>query len=144
MPHLLLQLENAVHERLSGRRASRDVDVDRHNPVTASCNRVAVVVVSSSVGAAAHGDNPSGVRHLVVHLSQSRSHFVCEGSGNNHDVGLTWRGTENDTEAILIVSWGRQVHHFDGTAGKTEGHGPEGALTRPVGDLVEGGPVPAC
>jgi hypothetical protein len=30
------------------------------------------------------------------------------------------------------------VHHFDGAAGQSEGHGPEGALTRPVGDLVKG------
>jgi len=32
------------------------------------------------------------------------------------------------------------VHHFDGTAGEAEGHGPEGALAGPVGDLVEGCP----
>jgi len=30
------------------------------------------------------------------------------------------------------------VHHFDGAAGEAEGHGPEGALAGPVGDLVEG------
>jgi hypothetical protein len=35
------------------------------------------------------------------------------------------------------------VHHFDGAAGKTEGHGPERALTGPVGDLVKSSPVPA-
>jgi hypothetical protein len=33
------------------------------------------------------------------------------------------------------------VHHLDGTAGETESHGPEGALTGPIGDLVKGGPV---
>ena len=141
MPHLLLQLENAVHERLSGGRASRYVDIDGHNPVASSCDRVAVVVVSSSVRAAAHGDDPSRVGHLVVHLSQRRGHLVCEGSGDNHDIRLTGRGTENDTETILVVSWGGQVHHLDGAAGKTEGHGPERALAGPVGDLVEGGPT---
>jgi hypothetical protein len=31
------------------------------------------------------------------------------------------------------------MHHFNGAAGKTEGHGPEGALSSPVGYLVEGG-----
>lgn len=51
MSHLLLQLENTEHQGLSGRRASRDVDVDWHNPVTASGDTVAVVVVSSTVGA---------------------------------------------------------------------------------------------
>ena len=29
------------------------------------------------------------------------------------------------------------MHHFDGAAGEAEGHGPEGALTGPVGYLVE-------
>ena len=143
MPHLLLELENSVHERLSSGRASRDVNVNGHDPVTSSCDRVAVVVVSSSVRAATHGDDPAGVRHLIVNLAQSRSHLVCKGSSDNHDIGLTGRGTENNTETILIVSWGGQVHHLDGAAGKTEGHGPEGALTRPVGDLIKSGPVPA-
>ncbi len=32
------------------------------------------------------------------------------------------------------------MHHFDGAAGEAEGHGPEGALAGPVGDLVEGCP----
>jgi hypothetical protein len=143
MPHLLLQLEDAVHERLSGGRASRDVDVDGHNPVASSCDRVAVVVVASSVRAATHGDDPSRVGHLVVNLSQRWSHLVCEGSSNDHNIGLTGGSTENDTEAILVVSWSGQVHHLDGTAGETESHGPEGALTGPVGDLVKGSPVPA-
>lgn len=29
------------------------------------------------------------------------------------------------------------MHHFDGAAGEAKGHGPEGALAGPVGDLVE-------
>lgn len=31
------------------------------------------------------------------------------------------------------------MHHLDGAAGEPEGHGPEGALAGPVGDLVERG-----
>jgi len=124
MPHLLLQLEDSVHERLGSRRAAGYVDVYWHDPVASSCDRVAVVVVSSSVGAAAHGNNPSWVGHLVVDLSQRWRHLVCEGSGYDHDVGLSGRGTENNTETILIVSWGGQVHHLDGAACETESHGP--------------------
>ena len=30
------------------------------------------------------------------------------------------------------------MHHFDGAAGEAEGHGPEGGLAGPVGDLIEG------
>jgi hypothetical protein len=33
------------------------------------------------------------------------------------------------------------VHHLDGTAGETESHRPEGALTGPIGDLIKGGPA---
>lgn len=29
------------------------------------------------------------------------------------------------------------MHHFDGAAGEAKGHGPEGALAGPVGDLIE-------
>jgi hypothetical protein len=124
VPHLSLQLEDTVHQGLARRGASRDVNIDRHNPVAATDHAVAVVIVTSSVGAAAHADDPSGFRHLIVDLTQGRGHLVGEGAGNNHDVRLTWRGTENDSQSILVVSWCRQVHHLDGAARETEGHGP--------------------
>lgn len=34
------------------------------------------------------------------------------------------------------------MHHLDGTASKTEGHGPQRTLASPVGDLIESGPNP--
>jgi len=141
MPHLLLELKDAEHERLCSRRAARDVNIDRDDPVTTTSDTVAVVVVTTAVCAAAHGDDPSGVGHLVVDLSQSRRHLVGQGAGDNHDVGLTGRGAENDAHSVLVVAGSRQVHHLDGAAGETEGHGPEGALAGPVCDLVEGGSV---
>ena len=98
------------------------------------------MIITATVRTATHRDNPSRVRHLVVHLSQSRSHLVRERAGHDHDIGLAGRGAENYTKAILVVSGRRQVHHFDGTAGESEGHGPERALTRPVCYLVEGRP----
>lgn len=139
VPHLLLQLENAKHERLSCGRAARNVDVDRHDAVASSSDTVAVVVVAATVCAASHRDDPSGVGHLIVDLAQSGSHLVGESAGDNHDIGLARRGTENDTHAILIVAGGGKVHHFNSAAGETEGHGPERALARPVCDLVKRG-----
>lgn len=124
VPHLPLQLEDAIHQSLARGRATGYVNIDRHNSVTAADDTVAVVVVTTSVGAATHGDDPSGLGHLIVDLAQSRSHLIGEGPGDNHDVGLTGRGTENDSESVLIVSWCGQVHHFDGAAGETECHGP--------------------
>ena len=141
VPHLLLQLENTKHQRLGGWWASWNVDVDWNNSVATSCNTVAVVVVSSTVGAATHGDNPSWVWHLVVDLTKSWSHLVGESSGDDHDIGLTRRSTENDSHTILVVTWSRQVHHLDGAAGQTESEWPEGSLTSPVGNLVKSRPV---
>lgn len=139
MPHLLLQLENAVHEGLGRGRAAGHVDIHRHDTVAAASDRVAVVVVAAAVGAATHRDDPAGVGHLIVDLAQGGGHLVGKGAGDNHHVGLTGRGTENDAETILIVAGGRQVHHLDGAACETEGHGPQGALARPIGDLIERG-----
>ena len=136
MPHLLLQLEDTIHQRLARRRTPRDIDIDGHDPVTASRHAVAVVVISASVRAAAHADDPSRVGHLIVHLSEGRRHLVRERAGHDHDVGLAGGGAEDYPEAILVVAGGGEVHHFDGAAGEAEGHGPEGALAGPVGDLI--------
>ena len=141
IPHLSLQLEDAVHESLAGRRASGHVNVHGDNSVAASDHAVAVVVVAAAVGAAAHGDDPAGFGHLIVDLAQRGSHLVGQGAGHDHDVGLTGGGSENDAEAILIVSRGGEVHHFDGAAGETKGHGPERGLTGPVSHDIERGSV---
>ena len=139
MPHLLLQLEDTEHECLGGGRAAGNVDIHRHDAVATSDNTVAVVVVAATVGAATHGDDPSGLGHLIVDLAKGGRHLVGEGAGDNHDVGLARRGTENDSHAILIVTGCGEVHHLNSAAGKTESHGPQRALARPVCDLVKSG-----
>jgi hypothetical protein len=58
--------------------------------------------------------------YLIVHLSQRRCHLVRQGAGDNHDIRLTGRRSENDTETILVVSGGGHVHHFDGAASQTD------------------------
>ena len=130
-------MKNAVHERLSRGRTPRNIDIDRHDSIAATRDGVAVVVVAAAVRTAAHGNHPARLGHLVVHLPKRRRHLVRERAGDNHDVRLARRGAEDDAHAVLIVAGGGQVHHLDGTAGEAEGHGPERALTGPVGDLVE-------
>lgn len=88
MPHLLLKLEDAVHQRFAGRRTAWNVDVHGHYSVATSSHRVAVVIISTAVCAATHANHPSWIRHLVVHLPQCRRHFVCECSRHNHHVRL--------------------------------------------------------
>ena len=135
--HLPLQLENTIHQRLTGRRAARHVNVHGDNTITAPDDAITVVVVATAIGTAAHGDDPSRLGHLIVDLAQRRSHLVGEGAGDNHDVGLAGGGSEDNSQAILIVSRRGEVHHFDGAAGEAECHGPEGRLSGPVGHDVE-------
>lgn len=96
------------------------------------------MVIPAPIRTATHGNHPAGVGHLVVDLAEGGRHFVGEGAGDNHDVGLAGGGAEDDAEAVLVVAGSGEVHHFDGAAGEAEGHGPEGALAGPVCDLVEG------
>lgn len=117
MPHLLLQLKNAVQQGLARRRTARDIDIDGNDAVAAAGDAVAVVVIPAAVGAGAHADDPAGIGHLVVDLAQGGSHFVGQGARDDHDVGLARGGAEDDAQAVLVVARGGEVHHLDGAAG---------------------------
>ncbi len=97
------------------------------------------MIIPAPIRATPHRHHPPGIRHLIIHLAQGGRHFVGQGAGDDHDVGLAGGGAEDYAQAVLVVAGGGEVHHFDGAAGEAEGHGPEGALAGPVGDLVEGG-----
>lgn len=122
--HLFLQLKNTVENSFGGRRASWDVDVNRNDSVDASNHTIAIVVVPSTVGAASHADDPSRLRHLIVTLSQGRTHLVRHRPGHNHHIGLAGRGPEDDAEAVLIIPRHRNVHHLDGAACQSETQRP--------------------
>lgn len=157
MPHLLLQpversatqpyehveqdegnsLEDPIHQRFTRRGASRNIDIYRHNPITTSRDTVAVMIIASSIGARSHTDHPSRVGHLIIDLTEGGGHLVRESAGDDHDIGLARGSTEDYTQTILIVAGGGKVHHLDGATGESEGHGPEGTLTGPIGDLIQ-------
>ena len=101
--YLFLQLHDAVKQCFGSWRAPRDVDVHRNNAVTAADDGVRVVVVPTAVCTTAHGDDPSRLWHLIVHLSQRWCHFIGQSSSNDHDVRLPRTGTEHDAEAVHIV-----------------------------------------
>ena len=98
------------------------------------------MIIPASIRATAHGHHPAGIGHLVVNLTQGRGHFIGEGASNDHDVGLAGGGAEDYTQAVLVVTGGGEVHHFNSAAGEAEGHGPEGTLAGPIGDLIKGCP----
>lgn len=139
MPHLLLKLKDAIHQRLAGRWTAWNVDIHWHYSVATPSHRVTVVIISTAIRATSHAYHPSWIRHLIVHLPQCRCHFVCERSRHDHHVRLSRRGPENDSKTILVISRCREVHHFDSAASETESHRPQGALPGPVCDLIESG-----
>ena len=106
MSHLLLQLEDTIKQGFTRRRTPRDIDIHGYNPVTTSGHTVTVMIIPATIRTTAHTDHPSRIRHLIVHLSQCWGHFVGEGAGDDHHVGLTRRGTEDYTQTILVVAWG--------------------------------------
>jgi hypothetical protein len=133
----LLQLEDAIHQSLRSRRATRDIDIHRHNPIAPPYHTITIVIIPTAICTTPHRNDPSRLRHLIINLPESRCHLVCKRTGNNHDIGLSRGSSEDYTESILVVAWSGQVHHFDGAAGQSECHGPEGALTSPIGYLIE-------
>ena len=137
MPHLLLQLKNPIHQRLTRRRTPRHINIHRHNPITSPRHTIRIMIIPATIRTTAHTNHPSRLRHLIIDLSKRRSHLVSERAGYDHDVGLARGGAEDDAEAVLVVTWGGEVHHLYSAAGEAEGHGPKGALAGPVGDLVE-------
>jgi hypothetical protein len=47
---------------------------------------------------------------LPLHtFSQSRCHLVGKSSGDNHDIALSGRGTEHDTQSVLVIPRGGHV-----------------------------------
>lgn len=90
------------------------------------------MIVSASIRAAPHGNDPSRFGHLVVDLSQGGGHFVGKCAGHNHAIRLSRGGTEEKSKAIEIVARSTGVHHLHGAAGETEGHWPERVIARPI------------
>src|SRR5690606_2412655 len=133
---LVLHLQQAVNQSLSSRRAAWHVHIYRHDAITAANDRVGVVVVTATVGTGAHGDDPAWLGHLVVHLTQGGCHLVAQGARHNHQVRLTWAGTENNAELVQVITSCTSVHHFHCTTGQTKCHGPHGPCFCPVQKLV--------
>ena len=104
--NLSLQLQHAIQQCFSSWRAPWNVNVDRNDSITPTNDGIAIMIISTSVGATAHGNDPSRFWHLVVDFAKGRGHFVGEGACDNHDIRLARRGAENDAETIKIIACG--------------------------------------
>ena len=132
----LLELKHSEQKGLGSRRASGNVNIDGNNTIATSHHRVRVMVVTPSVGAGSHRNNPSRFWHLIVDLTKGGCHFVGKSTGDDHNIGLTRRSSKDHTETFHIITGGSGVHHFDGATRQSKGHGPQGTLSCPVYQVV--------
>ena len=105
-------------------------------PITPAHHRVGIVIVTASIGAGIHRDYPPGLCHLIVDFAQCGSHFIAEGAGDNHQIGLPRARTKYHSEAVQIVTRRRSVHHLYGTASQAEAHRPKRTRARPINDCI--------
>ena len=134
--NLLLKLKQTKQESLRGRWTPRHININWNNSITSSNYRIRIMIISTTIRTRSHAHDPPGLRHLIINLSQGGSHLIRQSPCNNHDIGLTGRGTEYHTETLHIVSGCCGVHHFYGTTCEAECHGPERTFTRPVDEIV--------
>src|SRR3954454_13269696 len=133
----LLQLVEAMEQRLGAGRAARHVNVHRHELVGALDHGV-VGEHSARGGAGAHRDHPLGLEHLVVDAADDRRHLHRDPARQDHHVCLAGRGSEGlGAEPRDVVARGDHRHHLDGAAGQSEGHREEGVRASPVEDVLE-------
>ena len=93
-PDVVMEGEDGMHERFRSGWAAWGIDVDRYYLVDTLDDGV-VVEHPARGGTNTHGNNPLGFHHLVVDLPQNRGHLLRYPSGDDHQVGLSGRSTEN-------------------------------------------------
>ena len=129
---LLLELEDALEQRLGAGRAAGDVDVDRDDLVDALRHGVRVPVRAAAVAARAEGDDVLRLGHLLVQALHGRGHLVRDRAGDDHQVGLARARREgDDAEADEVVAGHRRGDELDRAAGEAEVEDPEASSGGP-------------
>src|SRR5581483_9276058 len=86
----VFELEDAVHEAIRGRRTARNPDVDGNHLIDA-LHDVINAIEAARRRARTHGEHVLRFRHLVVDLLEDGTHFVDDGAGDDHEIGLPRR-----------------------------------------------------
>src|SRR5215213_4630176 len=98
LDYLVLQLQDAVIERLWGRRASRNVDVHGDDLIDPLHHGVRVIG-TADVGARPHRDHPFRFGHLIVQGAYHGGHLLGHCARDEHHVRLSRRGAIEHAEA---------------------------------------------
>src|SRR5690348_1732319 len=110
---LVLEKIDGVDELLWPRRAAGNIDIHWDHLVYALDQGV-VVEDAARRSTGAHRDYPLGFGHLFPKLADNGCHLVGHAPGNNHEVGLPWRGAKDlRAESCNIETRRPPRHHFD-------------------------------
>lgn len=101
--YLLLQLQNTIEQCLCRRWTARYIYVHWDNTITTTNNWVWVVIVSTTIGTASHGDDPFRVIRLIINSAQCWSHFVGYCTSNNEAVGLTGTCPKYHSKPVHVI-----------------------------------------
>src|SRR5207302_6779766 len=87
-----------------------------------------------------HADHPLRLRHLVVDMTQHRTHLLGHPAGDDHHVSLPRGCTEHlRAEARHVIPRRTRCHHLDRAARKPEQCRPQRAVPSPLDQLLDAG-----
>ena len=101
--YLLLQLKNTIEQCFSRWWTARYIYVHWDNTITSTNNWVWVVIISTTIRTASHGNDPFRVICLIINSAQCWSHFVGYCTGNNETVGLTRACPKDHSKPIHVI-----------------------------------------
>lgn len=122
--HLLLQLKYAVQKCLRSWWTSWHINIHWHYSIDSPYHAIAIVIIAAAICTTSHANNPLRVWHLVIALTKRRTHFIRHSARYNHHIGLARGCPEYDTQTVLVVAGHGDMHHFEGTASKSEAKWP--------------------
>src|SRR3990172_1425952 len=93
---LVLELQDALDQRLGPRRTAGHVDVYGHDLIDPLEDRIVVVVERPAAGPArSHGQHVLGLGHLLPQPPYDRRHLDGAAAGHDHEISLPRRGAWN-------------------------------------------------
>jgi hypothetical protein len=117
--NFLLQLKQPIEKSFSCWRATRYIDVNRHNAITTPNNWIWVMVVASSISTAPHWNYPPWLWHLVINSGENclqnhnSDHERCSITGrSNAEKGYAYSNLENKPSHKSSIRFnGRNPNH---------------------------------
>src|SRR5260370_41080118 len=115
----ILEFDQTVEHGLGPRRASRDIQMYRHDAVDTLQHRV-IIVGTARTRACAERHHPFRLAHLLVDAAQNRRLALCDGADHEEQVGLSRREPrQRSAETVDLVT---RTLHLDTFHSAAPGH----------------------